>query len=217
VSEDHLRLLQTPVDDFTSFLGRLQQAFRNDGAALFWDETYGGHGIHVFKPPLGGWDDDQWQSDGDLVDSLHQVLVFAFSGAPDAVVTEWGEEHGQGLGGAALERVELMRRLLPSLQAEWRNRLSGISPVLGDLQGQIVFAPGEGSIKAEIVLDSFRVSGGPRHRPGVTSRQWTSFAVTRRDLARVIDALERIRELLPSQEEVEEDIEAESVGDGDGI
>jgi len=203
-SDAHDELLKMSDEAFQDRIAALDQAFASQSAAFFFNSQDGSHTIDLFRMDgTGVSDDDEYQLLRDFARDLDQLVIFAFSDAPDSVAHEWGEVHGEGLGDMAVHRASVMVDKMPNALRAWEFRQSAPGRILGDLSSVIVFAGSHG-ICAQIRLDSF-IPVGPRAIPSGSSRQFLDAMVTKNDIQYLIAQLEHLSHLLPDFDALEED------------
>lgn len=203
---DHLTPLQMGDERFETLMQRLEAAFRVSAAAFYYRQAEGPTLIHVFDPAAAGWSDGELQEFTPALGHLDRLLVFAFEDAPDDAISSWAERHEQGYGPIAVARVERMRSLLTVTRTEWQLRMHGSGGrILGDLETQVMLNPTWLRWQALLRMDSF-VTGSPfRRGPVGSSREWLTAILTKNEILRLINVLERTRDLMPDLDDESRD------------
>ncbi len=194
---DHIAVFRLTDEEFALFAERLEHAFRSDAAGFFWDSTIEAHNIDVFDLDAAGISVEEWDAFADAVEGLHGLLVYIFEDAPDSVVRRYAEDHEEDLGDVAVKRVRHLRDACKSMAREWRNRHASVGPVLGNIEPQIIFAPGSAVVSARVLIQAHVPTGAPRRRPLEGSRHFLMVNMTAKDLARAINVLQTAYNLMP--------------------
>lgn len=195
----HTHVLRMSAEEFTKLLAGLNQAFVADRAAIVWSEEGSAHEVNVFDD--GEIDRTTLSELREFAASVDQLLVFAFSDAPESVVEDWGDEHGDGLGKIAVERSRALADDAPDLRNEWSIRFDGIGNVLGAVETRMVYSFESSDFRLMLHLGAFQARG-VRKVPVAASRQHVEVALSRRELRRLIDLLQSAEASMPKPEDL---------------
>lgn len=183
----HEQVLALSTPEFNQKVELLEAAFANRAAAFYFDGN-NGNAIDVFDLFDGANTIDEWSSLRSFADDVQPLIFYAFQGAPDLVIHAWGEDHTEGAGEIAVERVEFIRKTLYTGHAEWNSRFSESARTLGDLKFSHIYDEDLDEHKTFIKLDSY-FTEGLRRVPAASSREYLTAALTRNELSRLIDRL----------------------------
>lgn len=128
---------------------------------------------------------------GQIVDSLDQILLFAFEDAPDDVIERWARGKDEHLVEEAVSRVSFVRNNMPNLEELWTEKSSSIVPPLTGFKYDVLRDEYGTGIAAVVYLAASRVNiaGIPDSHDSTRIRLqlWPS------DVQLLIDELEHLK------------------------
>jgi hypothetical protein len=186
---DHMDLLGLDVERFRAFATKLDGAFNRGGAAFYFDEASGTLSIDLFDRERSMFEEDEWEIAVATANALDSLLVFAFEGAPQNVVTAWGSTHVAEKGDQAEALVEVLRAELRFAKDEWERHRSMTGLTLGDAVVSPTIDPRTGIVSSVLSISAFRGTG-IRQRPVAGSRQFLDVSLSEVELRRLVHKLQ---------------------------
>lgn len=198
------RLGSKSAEELHEFIDKVDEAIAAGSCALYFDATFQVINLELFALDGTRFTEDEWDNVASDVDSLDQLMVFAFGDAPREFVVEWASgvvEEG------AVERladlVDYMRDNMPALAGEWQARRGQLAPSIGDISASVVFEPARGSLVSIVRADAF-FSTGVKLSPVGSTRKHFEARMSKADLKRAIYVLQSAVARFERYEEVSE-------------
>lgn len=197
----HHTILEWSREKYDATIERLNLAFERQAAALYYDTHASAHLIDVFDPEAAGFTPEEWRDVRPVIPHFDLMMVYAFESAPDEVIERWANDHLDGSGSEAIERIAHLRTHASAIMDEWRARFMTASYTMGDVEGDVLITGSAPKVQLLLRLSSFIPGRGPRRLPLGSSRQWLSVALTANEVARLISHLQEFRSLVSVEDD----------------
>jgi hypothetical protein len=151
-----------PLPAFEKLVERVDDGIREHAIALVLHEDFPFRTLDILDPDHLDLDDLGIDDPSSQIDSLDQLLLFAFESAPERVIRAWAKERNEGLSDEAVKRVQLIRTSMPSLDELWNEKSNSIVPPLIGLSYDIIRDEQGRAKAATMYLSAGRISSTGR-------------------------------------------------------